>query len=118
MGSRGRTDRSRKSEFAHMPRKAILDEPRERLVDMFMVVEGPTTSDSSSVSDQSTCVPRDACQQLDFVQKPVSYSCNGREKENVLPESGLFAAHNRPRCASMIDRQIARPNPRPSGLVV
>src|SRR5260370_41063633 len=42
----------------------------------------------------------------------------GSDKENVVPEQSLDATHNRPSCASAIERQIARPIPMPDSLVV
>jgi hypothetical protein len=42
----------------------------------------------------------------------------GRVKENVAPDPGLPSAHNRPPCAAMIERLIAKPKPMPDALVV
>ena len=38
--------------------------------------------------------------------------------ENVAPRSGLFAADILPPCRSMMERQIERPSPSPSGVLV
>ena len=48
----------------------------------------------------------------------VSAVSGGRVNWNTAPRGSFADAHNRPPCASMIERQIARPMPRPSGLVV
>jgi hypothetical protein len=37
---------------------------------------------------------------------------------NMAPRGAFVLAHKRPACASMIERQIDRPNPNPPGLVV
>src|SRR3954453_7355077 len=42
--------------------------------------------------------------------------CNARWK--MAPPLGPFSAQSRPRCAVAMDRQIARPRPRPCSLVV
>ena len=42
----------------------------------------------------------------------------GMAKLKVAPRVGLFVAQMRPPCASMIEREIDRPMPRPVGLVV
>jgi len=45
-------------------------------------------------------------------------SAAGRVKEKVAPDPGLASAHNRPPCAAMIERLIAKPRPMPDALVV
>ena len=42
----------------------------------------------------------------------------GKAKWNTAPRGWFLAAHSRPPCASMIDRQIGSPIPIPCGLVV
>jgi len=42
----------------------------------------------------------------------------GTVKRKIAPPSGLAVTHKRPACASMIERQIDSPIPRPPGFVV
>src|SRR3981189_653840 len=42
----------------------------------------------------------------------------GSRKRNVVPDASLGTAHIRPPCASIMVRLIARPMPKPRGLVV
>jgi hypothetical protein len=39
-------------------------------------------------------------------------------KPKIAPHGAFGLAHNRPLCASMIDRQIDSPSPKPLGFVV
>ena len=39
-------------------------------------------------------------------------------KPKIAPRGTLGLAHNRPLCASIIDRQIDSPSPKPLGFVV
>ena len=48
----------------------------------------------------------------------VSAVSGGRVNWNTAPRGSFADAHNRPPCASMIERQIDSPMPRPPGLVV
>src|SRR5213592_3685314 len=46
-------------------------------------------------------------------------SCSeGRVNWNTAPRGSFAVTHSRPPCVSMIERQMARPIPMPSGLVV
>jgi hypothetical protein len=42
----------------------------------------------------------------------------GTVNRKMAPRGSLVFAHSRPPCASMIERQMERPSPKPSGLVV
>jgi hypothetical protein len=42
----------------------------------------------------------------------------GKVNRKTAPLGSFAPAHNRPPCASTIERQIERPNPNPPGLVV
>src|SRR4029450_6853972 len=45
-------------------------------------------------------------------------AATGRAKQNVAPPAALLAAHSRPSCDVMMERQIDSPSPRPSSFVV
>ena len=47
-----------------------------------------------------------------------SHRCGGKVNCRMVPRGSAAAAHNFPPCASMIVRQMDRPIPKPSGLVV
>jgi len=46
------------------------------------------------------------------------YDCVGVKNRKMAPRGWFASAHNRPPCASMIERQIESPIPKPVGLVV
>ena len=50
--------------------------------------------------------------------KAASSHSGGRVNWNMAPRGSFAVAHNRPPCASMMERQMVRPMPMPLGLVV
>jgi len=61
---------------------------------------------------------RDVLGGQEGVDLSLSRTADGNVKWTVAPPCSLFAATNRPPCASTMVRAMARPMPSPSGLVV
>ena len=67
------------------------------------------TSNAINPPAQPPSCPDDVCS---------GYGCTGVKNLKIAPRGSFASTHNRPPCASMIERQIDRPIPKPVGLVV